>query len=85
MNKPVYLGLSILEICKTVMYGFLYGYIKLKYYDNANLSYLNSGSFVVNPKTEDIYKNITNYIGKRFNTKNYEVERALATGKNKKW
>ena len=84
MNKPVYLGLSILEIRKTVMYGFLYGYIKLKYYDNANLSYLNSDSFVVNPKTEDIYKNITNYVGKRFNTKNYEVERVLATGKNKK-
>ena len=85
MNKPVYLGLSILEIRKTVMYGFLYGYIKLKYHDNANLSYLNSDSFVVNPKTEDIYKNITNYVGKRFNTKIYEVERALATGKSKKW
>ena len=51
MNKPVYLGLPILEIRKTVMYGFLYGYIKLKYFDNANLSYLNSDSFVVNPKT----------------------------------
>ena len=31
MNKPVYLGLSILELSKTLMYEFWYDYIKLKY------------------------------------------------------
>ena len=30
MNKPAYLGLSILEISKTVMYGFWYYYLKPK-------------------------------------------------------
>ena len=34
MNKPVYLGLSILEISKTLMYEFWYDYIKPKYSDN---------------------------------------------------
>ena len=29
MNMPVYLVLSILEISKTLMYGFLYDYIKV--------------------------------------------------------
>ena len=36
MNKPVHLGLSILEISKTLMYEFWYHYIKLKYQNNAN-------------------------------------------------
>ena len=30
MNKPVYLGLSILDLSKTVMYEFLYDYPKPK-------------------------------------------------------
>ena len=31
MNKPVYLGLSILDLSKTVMYEFWYDYVKPKY------------------------------------------------------
>ena len=34
MNKPVYLGLSILDISKTVMYEFWYDYLKPKYGEN---------------------------------------------------
>ena len=37
MNKPVYLGLLILEISKTLMYEFWYDYIKPKYQNNAKL------------------------------------------------
>ena len=37
MNKPVYLGLSILEISKIVMYEFSYDYIKPKYDKKAKL------------------------------------------------
>ena len=40
MNKPVYLGLSILEISKTLMYEFWYDYIKPKYQNNAKLCYM---------------------------------------------
>ena len=31
MNKPVHLGLSILELSKILMYEFWYDYVKLKY------------------------------------------------------
>ena len=34
MNKPVYLGLSILELSKILMYEFWYNYVKTKYGDN---------------------------------------------------
>ena len=36
MNKPVYLGLSILEISKIVMYEFWYDYVIPKYSENTN-------------------------------------------------
>ena len=84
MNKPTYLGLSILEISKILMYEFWYDYMKPKYNDNVKLCYMDTDSFVMNIKTEDFYKDIANEVEKRFDTSNYEVNRPLPTGKNKK-
>ena len=84
MNKPIYLGLSILEISKILMYEFWYDYMKPKYNDNIKLCYMDTDSFVMNIKTEDFYKDITNDVEKRFDTSNYEVNRPLPTGKSKK-
>ena len=84
MNKPIYLGLSILEISKILMYEIWYDYMKPKYNDNIKLCYMDTDSSVMNIKTEDFYKDITNDVEKRFDTSNYEVNRPLPTGKNKK-
>ena len=84
MNKPIYLGLSILEISKLLMYEFWYGYMKPKYGDNVKLRYMDTDSFIMKIKTEDFYKVIANDVEKRFDTSNYEVDRPLSTGKNKK-
>ena len=84
MNKPVYLGLSILEISKTLMYEFWYDYIKPKYSDNVKLCYIDTDSFIMYIRTEDLYKDIADDVEKRFDTSNYEVNRPLPTGKNKK-
>ena len=84
MNKPIYLGLSILEISKILMYEFWYGYMKSKYGDNVKLCYTDTDSFIMNIKTEDFYKDIANDAEKRFDTSSYEVDRLLPTGKNKK-
>ena len=83
MDKPIYLGLSISEISKILMYEFWYDYMKPKYNDNVKLCYMDTDSFM-NMKTEDFYKDIANDVEKRFDTSNYEVNRPLPTGKNKK-
>ena len=84
MNKPIYLGLSILEISKTLMYEFWYDYMKPKYNNDVKLCYMDTDSFIMNIKTNDIYKDISNDVENRFDTSNYEVNRPLPTGKNKK-
>ena len=84
MNKPIYFGLSILEISKILMYEFWYDYMEPKYNDNMKLCYMDTDSFIMNIKIEDFYKGIANDVEKRFDTSNYEVNRPLSTGKNKK-
>ena len=84
MNKPIYLGLSILEICKILMYEFWYDYMKPKYNDNDRLCYIDMDSFLMNIKTNDFYKDISDDVDNRFDTSNYEVKRPLLIGKTKK-
>ena len=85
MNRPVYLGLSILEISKTlIMYEFWYDYMRPKYDDNAKLCYMDTDSFIIHIKTKYLCENIADDVEKRFDTSNYHVNRPLPKGKNKK-
>ena len=83
MNKPIYLRLSILDISKILLYEFWYDYMKPKYVKRVKLCYMDTNSFVMNI-TNDFYKDIANDVEKRFDMPNYEVNRPLPTGKNKK-
>ena len=83
MNKPIYLGLSILEISKILMYEFWYDYMKPKYDNNVKLCYMDTDSFIMDIKTNDFYKDIANDVESRFDTSNYEVNRPLPMRKNK--
>ena len=74
MNKPIYLGLSILEISKILMYEFWYDYMKPKYNDNVRLCYMDTDSFIMNIKTNNFYKNIFDDVDNRFDTSNCEVK-----------
>ena len=84
MKKPIYLGLSTLEISKILMYEFWCDYMKPKYGDNVKLCYTNTDSFIMHIKTEEFYKDIADYVEKRFDTSNYDVDRPLPKGKTKK-
>ena len=72
MNMPVYLGMSILDISKTLMYEFWYDYIKPKFGDRAKLCYMDTDSFVIHIITEDFYEDIANDVERWFDTPNYD-------------
>ena len=84
MIKPLYLGMSILDVGKILMYEFWYNYIKPKYGDRAKLCYTDTDSFIIYIKTEDFFEDISNALERRFDTSNYNDKRSLPIGKNKK-
>ena len=68
MNKPIYLGLPILEITKIIMYEFWYDYMKKKYRDMVKLCYMDTDSLIMNIKTKDCYKDIAQDVEESFDT-----------------
>lgn len=55
LNKPMYVGMSILDMSKLHMYSFYYDALKEKYDDKIRLICTDTDSFVIHTKTEDIY------------------------------
>ena len=86
MNKPVYLGMCILDLSKTLMFDFHYKYIKPKYGNKAKLLFTDTDSFLYEIETEDFYKDIAEDVKDRFDTSNYPEGHpsGIPTGINKK-
>ena len=86
MNKPIYLGMSILDISKTLMYKFWYDYFKPKYGDKAKLCYMDTDSFIIHIITKDFFEDISNDVEIWYDTSNYEENDKipLPIDKNKK-
>ena len=86
MNKPVYLGMCILDLSKTIMYDFHYNYIKPKYGAKAKLLFTDTDSFMYETETEDFYKDISEDVKDRFDTSDYPENHpsGIPTGINKK-
>ena len=86
MNKPVYLGMSILELSKIIMFDFHYKYIKPKYRNKAKLLFTDTDSFLYEIQTEDFYKDIAGDVRDRFDTSDYPEGHpsGIPTGINKK-
>ena len=86
MTKPLYLGISILDISKILMNEFWYGYIRPKYGDRARFEYTNTASFIIYIKIKNFFEDISNNVEGRFDTSNYDKndKKPLPIGKNKK-
>ena len=68
MIKPIYLGMSMLDISKMIMYQFWYDYIKPKYGERAKLCYTDADSFVILIQTDDFFEDISNDVERWFDT-----------------
>ena len=86
MDKPVYLGMCILDLSKTLMFDFHYQYIKPKYGDRAKLLFTDTDSFLYEIQTEDFYKDISGDVKDKFDTSDYPENHpsGIPTGINKK-
>ena len=86
MNKPVYLGMCILDLSKTIMYDFHYNYIKPKYGNKAKLLFTDTDSLMYEIETEDFFKDISGDVKNRFDTSDYPENHpsGIPTGINKK-
>ena len=85
-NKPVYLGMCILDLSKTLMYDFHYNYIKPQYSDRAKLLFTDTDSLIYEIETEDFYRDISSDVHKKFDTSNFAKDHksVIPTGVNKK-
>ena len=75
MSKSVYLGLSISNPNKTLMYDFWHNYVKPKYGVKTKICSMDANRFIVHEKVDDIYKDIAEDVEKRFASLNYKMNR----------
>jgi len=85
-NKPVYLGMCVLDLSKTLMYEFHYDYIKQKYGDKAKLLFTDTDSLAYEIQTEDFYKDINPDAKRQFDTSDMSSDHlsGIKSGMNKK-
>ena len=83
MNKPVYLGLSIPETSKIVMYKFWYDYVKQKYGKKAKICCMDTNIFIVYKKQKTLTYTLKRCWNKIY-TSNHELDKLLTKGKIKK-
>ena len=85
-DKPVYLGMCILDLSKTIMYDFHYNYIKNKYGEKAKLLFTDTDSLMYEISTDDFYKDIVPDVQRLFDTNNYPKDHPskIPVGMNKK-
>ena len=82
-NKPIYIGMSILDISKNLMFDFHYNYIKILY-PQAKLLLSDTDSLMYEIKTEDFYKDIYADIETIFDTSAYNNHPVIDKKLNKK-
>ncbi|XP_072376726.1 uncharacterized protein [Diabrotica undecimpunctata] len=81
-DKPLYIGFSILDVSKTFIYDFFYGYIKNKYHSNANLLYTDTDSLILEVQTPNFYDDMNKNL-RYFDTSNYSENNQHGVDKTK--
>ena len=55
------------------MYEFWHDYVNPKYVENVRLCYMDTDSFIIHVKTNDIYRDIAEDVETRLNTSSFEL------------
>lgn len=71
LNKPIYVGFTVLELSKLRMYELYYKNFKKVYNQNVNLLYMDTDSLYLNIKTHDIYADIKKYLSNILDLSNF--------------
>ena len=82
LNRPIYVGMSILDLSKHLMYDFYYNQLK-EQYSCCNLLYTDTDSFILHVETDDVYKDIKDNQS-QYDTSNYNNKHFLFSNENKK-
>ena len=83
LNRPVYVGMCILDLSKTLMYDFHYNYIKKRYGNRAKLLFTDTDSLTHEIEAEDVYQDFWNDRDK-FDNSEYPKNSPNYNGSNKK-
>ena len=83
LNRPIYVGFSILEVSKLLMYDFHYNKIKANYDVNAKLLFTDTDSLCYEIKTDDIYEDMLADIDV-YDTSEYPDDNFMFSRQNKK-
>lgn len=71
-DKPIIIGMSVLDISKIKMYSFFYGFLKEKYGERCELAYTDTDSFILDIRTDDFYADMRENIH-LFDTSDYPL------------
>ncbi|XP_041985987.1 uncharacterized protein LOC121738160 [Aricia agestis] len=71
LDKPIYIGFTVLELSKSHMYNFHYSVIKPFYKNNVQMCYTDTDSFVYHIRTHDFYDDIKKHFLPYFDTSNF--------------
>ena len=83
LNRPVYVGMSILDMSKTLMYDFYYREMKSQYGDKCELLYTDTDSLLVEIRMDDVYRDMAKRID-LYDTSDYPKDHPLHSAANKK-
>ena len=79
MNKPVYVGMSILDLSKTLMFFFLYNYVRRKW-EEVKVLYTDTDSLVLKIETNDFFADISGDVAEWFDTNEYAKDHPAVVG-----
>ena len=83
LNRPIYVGMIILDLSKLLMYNFYYNHMKQQYLERCQLLYTDTDSLLMQIETDDIYQDMLQHIDD-YDTSDYPKDHYLHSTNNLK-